>query len=214
MHEDYARVEFSVRPRELYDSQGIPTIAHKNIFDVKICGKYIYSYVILCKNGCETSKCRWVNSFITFVNTYSDNYGKRKKNQNIRNSAWRVCYFMNYAMRFCFKNLRFLQSIRYERCFVRKESSISRAFAVSMRTEHRDRASFCPFALREISVLAELATSFTTSLTTSFCKAFKFAYFKIRHGLKLFSKVAFWYFNKCFLMISLPFFLIRACDRQ
>ncbi|XP_066601830.1 uncharacterized protein [Prorops nasuta] len=32
-----------------------------------------------------------------------------------------------------------------------------RAFAVSMRTEHRDQASFCPFALREVSVLAELA---------------------------------------------------------
>ena len=26
-----------------------------------------------------------------------------------------------------------------------------------MRTEHRDQASFCPFALREVSVLAELA---------------------------------------------------------
>ncbi|KAG5329296.1 RRT15 protein, partial [Acromyrmex charruanus] len=33
-----------------------------------------------------------------------------------------------------------------------------RAFAyVSMHTEHRDQASFCPFALREVSVLAELA---------------------------------------------------------
>ncbi|KAH0818033.1 hypothetical protein GEV33_004758 [Tenebrio molitor] len=32
-----------------------------------------------------------------------------------------------------------------------------RAFAVPMRTEHRDQASFCPFALREVSVLAELA---------------------------------------------------------
>ncbi|XP_070171309.1 uncharacterized protein [Polyergus mexicanus] len=28
---------------------------------------------------------------------------------------------------------------------------------VSIRTEHRDQASFCPFALREVSVLAELA---------------------------------------------------------
>ncbi|XP_051175387.1 uncharacterized protein LOC127290879 [Leptopilina boulardi] len=35
--------------------------------------------------------------------------------------------------------------------------SIGRAFAVSMHTEHRDQASFCPFALREVSVLAELA---------------------------------------------------------
>ncbi|KAH0548397.1 putative protein art2 [Cotesia glomerata] len=32
-----------------------------------------------------------------------------------------------------------------------------RAFAVSMHTEHRDQASFCPFALREVSVLTELA---------------------------------------------------------
>ncbi|XP_044756851.1 uncharacterized protein LOC123315277 [Coccinella septempunctata] len=28
---------------------------------------------------------------------------------------------------------------------------------VPMRTEHRDQASICPFALREVSVLAELA---------------------------------------------------------
>ncbi|KAF5298875.1 hypothetical protein FQR65_LT18892 [Abscondita terminalis] len=31
------------------------------------------------------------------------------------------------------------------------------AFAVPMLTEHRDQASICPFALREVSVLAELA---------------------------------------------------------
>ncbi|XP_011859273.1 PREDICTED: uncharacterized protein LOC105556769 [Vollenhovia emeryi] len=37
------------------------------------------------------------------------------------------------------------------------KGSIGRAFAVSMRTEHRDQASFCLFALREVSVLAELA---------------------------------------------------------
>ena len=54
-------------------------ISHKNIFDVKICAKYIFSYVILCKNGFETSKGREINSFITFVNTYSGNYGNRKK---------------------------------------------------------------------------------------------------------------------------------------
>ncbi|KYN21749.1 Uncharacterized protein ART2 [Trachymyrmex cornetzi] len=35
--------------------------------------------------------------------------------------------------------------------------SIDRAFAVSIRTEHRHQASFCPFALHEVSVLAELA---------------------------------------------------------
>ncbi|XP_033228806.1 putative uncharacterized protein ART2 [Belonocnema kinseyi] len=28
---------------------------------------------------------------------------------------------------------------------------------VSMHTEHQDEASFCPFALREVSVLAELS---------------------------------------------------------
>ncbi|KAG8237409.1 hypothetical protein J437_LFUL016225 [Ladona fulva] len=37
------------------------------------------------------------------------------------------------------------------------KGSIGRAFAVSMRTEHRDQASICPFAPREVSVLAELA---------------------------------------------------------
>ena len=37
------------------------------------------------------------------------------------------------------------------------KGSIGRAFAVPMRTEHRDQASICPFALREVSVLAELA---------------------------------------------------------
>ncbi|KAA1081717.1 hypothetical protein PGT21_000037 [Puccinia graminis f. sp. tritici] len=30
------------------------------------------------------------------------------------------------------------------------------AFAVPVRTEHRDQTSFCPFALREVSVLTEL----------------------------------------------------------
>ena len=38
-----------------------------------------------------------------------------------------------------------------------QKGSIGRAFAVRIRTENRDRASFCPFALREVSVLAELA---------------------------------------------------------
>ena len=31
------------------------------------------------------------------------------------------------------------------------------AFAVRIRTENPDQAGFCPFALREVSVLAELA---------------------------------------------------------
>ena len=76
------------------------------------------SYIILCKNGFETSECPQVQSFITFVNTYSGNYENRKKctisNQNVRKSTWRVCYFMYYAMRFCFKVLSFLQSVRYK----------------------------------------------------------------------------------------------------
>uniref|UniRef100_A0A170XQV2 Uncharacterized protein n=1 Tax=Triatoma infestans TaxID=30076 RepID=A0A170XQV2_TRIIF len=33
---------------------------------------------------------------------------------------------------------------------------MGRAFAVPMPTEHQDQASICPFALREVSVLAEL----------------------------------------------------------
>ena len=43
--------------------------SHKNIFDVKICPQYIFSYDILCKKRFETSKFRRVNSFIKFVNT-------------------------------------------------------------------------------------------------------------------------------------------------
>ncbi|KAG8171503.1 hypothetical protein JTE90_022857 [Oedothorax gibbosus] len=35
--------------------------------------------------------------------------------------------------------------------------SIGPAFAVRIHTENQDQASFCPFALREVSVLAELA---------------------------------------------------------
>ena len=37
------------------------------------------------------------------------------------------------------------------------KGSIGPAFAVCIRTENQDQASFCPFALREVSVLAELA---------------------------------------------------------
>ena len=36
------------------------------------------------------------------------------------------------------------------------KGSIGRAFAVRIRTENQNQASFCPFALREISVLIEL----------------------------------------------------------
>ena len=37
------------------------------------------------------------------------------------------------------------------------KGSIGHAFAVCTRTESQDQASFCPFALREVSVLSELA---------------------------------------------------------
>ena len=40
---------------------------------------------------------------------------------------------------------------------VRSKGSRGPAFAVRIRTENPDQASFCPFALREVSVLAELA---------------------------------------------------------
>jgi len=41
--------------------------------------------------------------------------------------------------------------------FIKPKGSIGPAFAVCIRTENLDQASFCPFALREVSVLAELA---------------------------------------------------------
>jgi hypothetical protein len=37
------------------------------------------------------------------------------------------------------------------------KGSIGPAFAVCIRTENQNQASFCPFALREVSVLSELA---------------------------------------------------------
>src|SRR5262252_7502642 len=40
---------------------------------------------------------------------------------------------------------------------LKSKGSIGPAFAVRIRTENQDQASFCPFALREVSVLAELA---------------------------------------------------------
>src|SRR5436853_6879684 len=39
----------------------------------------------------------------------------------------------------------------------KSKGSIGHAFAVCIRTENQNQASFCPFALREVSVLAELA---------------------------------------------------------
>uniref|UniRef100_T1K6E4 Uncharacterized protein n=1 Tax=Tetranychus urticae TaxID=32264 RepID=T1K6E4_TETUR len=42
----------------------------------------------------------------------------------------------------------------------------SPAFAVRIRTENLDQASFCPFALREVSVLTELALGHLRYLLT------------------------------------------------
>ena len=39
----------------------------------------------------------------------------------------------------------------------KSKGSIGHAFAVCIRTENQDQASFCPFTLREVSVLTELA---------------------------------------------------------
>ena len=40
---------------------------------------------------------------------------------------------------------------------LKSKGSIGHAFAVCIRTENQNQASFCPFALREVSVLTELA---------------------------------------------------------
>src|SRR5208282_3739401 len=40
---------------------------------------------------------------------------------------------------------------------LKSKGSIGHAFTVGIRTENLNQASFCPFALREVSVLAELA---------------------------------------------------------
>jgi hypothetical protein len=46
------------------------------------------------------------------------------------------------------------------------KGSIGPAFAVRIRTENQDQASICPFALREVSVLAELALGHLRYLLT------------------------------------------------
>jgi hypothetical protein len=46
------------------------------------------------------------------------------------------------------------------------KGSIGPAFTVRIRTENQDQASFCPFALREVSVLAELALGHLRYLLT------------------------------------------------
>ena len=49
---------------------------------------------------------------------------------------------------------------------LKTKGSIGHAFAVRIRTENQDQASFCPFALREVSVLAELALGHLRYLLT------------------------------------------------
>ena len=51
----------------------------------------------------------------------------------------------------------FSDTSRAKLSLVTSKGSIGHAFAVRIRTGNRDQASFCPFALREVSVLAELA---------------------------------------------------------
>ena len=46
------------------------------------------------------------------------------------------------------------------------KGSIGPAFAVRIRTENQDQASICPFALREVSVLAELTLGHLRYLLT------------------------------------------------
>ena len=46
------------------------------------------------------------------------------------------------------------------------KGSIGHAFTVCIRTENQNQASFCPFALREVSVLAELALGHLRYLLT------------------------------------------------
>ena len=48
----------------------------------------------------------------------------------------------------------------------KQKGSIGRAFTVRTFTEGRDRADFCPFALREVSVLAELTLGHLRYLLT------------------------------------------------
>ncbi len=53
-------------------------------------------------------------------------------------------------------------------CFRHKKSkgSIGRAFTVCIRTENQNQVSFCPFTLREVSVLTELTLGHLRYLLT------------------------------------------------
>ena len=48
----------------------------------------------------------------------------------------------------------------------KSKGSIGHAFAVCIRTENQDQVSICPFALREVSVLTELALGHLRYLLT------------------------------------------------
>ena len=49
---------------------------------------------------------------------------------------------------------------------VKSKGSIGHAFTVCIRTENQNQVSFCPFALREVSVLAELTLGHLRYLLT------------------------------------------------
>ena len=49
---------------------------------------------------------------------------------------------------------------------LKSKGSIGHAFTVCIRTENQNQASFCPFALREVSVLTELALGHLRYLLT------------------------------------------------
>src|SRR5215813_790557 len=75
---------------------------------------------------------------------------------NVAMNAWlpRASYPCgNYSGTSCLKLLK-------------SKGSIGHAFAVRIRTENQDQASICPFALREVSVLAELALGHLRYLLT------------------------------------------------
>ena len=49
---------------------------------------------------------------------------------------------------------------------LKSKGSIGHAFTVCIRTENQNQVSFCPFALREVSVLAELTLGHLRYLLT------------------------------------------------
>ena len=49
---------------------------------------------------------------------------------------------------------------------LKSKGSIGQAFTVCIRTENQNQASFCPFTLREVSVLTELALGHLRYLLT------------------------------------------------